>query len=122
MNNNYILGNDPQTNLGDSPRFFYGLRKNENGSVFLQRIDQIRDKDTVSINNPGEPEGNYNDFEVGVDFFEGIDVNHNTVFENLSYQQYKWDSKPIFYYVDEDGQLVAKVNAGHTYNDNDSED
>lgn len=122
MNNNYILGNDPQTNLGDSPRFFYGLRKNENGSVFLQRIDQIRDKDTVSINNPGEPEGNYNDFEVGVDFFEGIDVNHNTVFENLSYQQYKWDSKPIFYYVDEDGQLVAKVNAGHTYDDNDSED
>jgi len=122
MNNNYILGNDPQTNLGDSPRFFYGLRKNENGSIFLQRIDQIRDKDTVSINNPGEPEGNYNDFEVGVDFFEGIDVNHNTVFENLSYQQYKWDSKPIFYYVDEDGQLVAKVNAGHTYNDNDSED
>ncbi len=122
MNNNYILGNDPQTNLGDSPRFFYGLRKNENGSIFLQRIDQIRDKDTVSINNPGEPEDNYNDFEVGVDFFEGIDVNHNTVFENLSYQQYKWDSKPIFYYVDEDGQLVAKVNAGHTYDDNDSED
>lgn len=122
MNNNYVLGNDPQTLLGDSPRFFYGLRKNENGSIFLQRIDQIKDKESVQINEPGNPEDNYNDFEVGVDFFEGIDVNHNTVFENLKYQQYKWDSRSIFYYVDSDGQLVARINQGHNYDNNDSED
>jgi len=122
MNNNYVLGNDTQTGLGDSPRFFYGLRKNENGSLFIRRIDQIKDKDSVQINEAGDPAENYNDFEVGVDFFEGIDVNHNPVFDNLRYQQYKWNGKSIFYYVDDDGQLVAKINEGHIYNNNDSED
>lgn len=123
MNSNYVLGNDAQSSLGDSPRFFYGLRKNQDGSVFLQRVDQIKNNNaTIEINNPGDIEGNYNDFEVGVDFFEGIDVNHNLVFDNLKYQQYKWDTRPVFYYIDDEGQLVAKVNAGHTYNDNDSED
>ena len=87
MNNNYVLGNDPQTRLGDTPRFFYGLRKNENGSLFLQRSDQLKTNETVELNYVGEESGNYNDFEIGVDFFEGLDVNHNPAFENLKYQQ-----------------------------------
>jgi hypothetical protein len=122
MNNNYVLGNDPQTRLGDTPRFFYGLRKNENGSLFLQRSDQLKANESIEINNLGEESGNYNDFEIGVDFFEGIDVNHNPAFENLKYQQYRWDDRAIFYYIDDDGQLVAKVNNGHTYDLGASED
>jgi hypothetical protein len=122
MNNNYYLGNDPYTRLGDTPRFFYGLRKNENGSLFLQRSDQLKSNETIELNNIGEPSGNYTDFEVGVDFFEGIDVNHNPAFENLRYQQYRWDDRAIFYYIDNDGQLVAKINNGHEYDSGASED
>lgn len=121
-NNNYYLGVDPLSRLGDSPRYFYGLRKNENGSIFLQRVDQMKGEGSVEINYPGEESENYTDFEVGVDFFEGIDVNHNEVFGNLKYQQYRWDDRAIFYYVDDDGQLVAKINQGHDYDDFDSED
>jgi hypothetical protein len=120
MNNNYYLGNDPYTRLGDTPRFFYGLRKNENGSLFLQRSDQLKSNETIELNNIGEPSGNYTDF--GVDFFEGIDVNHNPAFENLRYQQYRWDDRAIFYYIDNDGQLVAKINNGHEYDSGASED
>lgn len=119
---NYYIGQDPQSTLGDSPRFFYGLRKNDNGSIFLQRSDQIKDKDPIVINNSGNIEDNYNDFEVGVDFFEGRDVNHDRVFANLRYSQYRWDDRSIFYYVDDEGQLVARVNEGYTYNNLDSED
>lgn len=118
---NYYLGTDPYTALGDTPRFLYGLRKNENGSLFMLRVDNIRDKDVATINNPGEESGNYNDFEVGVDFFEGVDVTHNAVFPNLKYPQYRWDDRSLFYYVDDDGQLVVKINNGHTYDNGDSE-
>lgn len=120
--NNYYLGSDPQSRLGDTPRFFYGLRKNENGSIFLIRSDQTKDSDSIQLNEPGDESENYTDFEVGVDFFEGIDVNHNPVFENLRIQQYRWDNRAIFYYVNDDGELVIRVNNGYTYNDLDSED
>lgn len=122
MNNNYVLGNDPYTRLGDTPRFFYGLRKNENGSLFLQRNDQLKSNDAIELNHPGDEAGNYNDLETGVDFYEGIDVNHNTVFENLKYQQYRWDDRAIFYYIDNEGQLVARINNGYTYDSGASED
>lgn len=122
MANPYYLGIDPQTRLGSTPRFFYGLRKNENGSLFFERNDQMKDRDVVDINVTGDPADNYNDFEVNVDFLEGIDVNHNTVFANLKYQQYRWDNRAMFYYVDDEGQLVAVVNEGHEFNDGDSED
>lgn len=119
---NHYLGVDPNTRLGGTPRFFYGIRKNENGSLFLVRSDQYKEADTIEINNPGDDIENYNDFEVGVDFFEGIDVNHNAVYENLKYVQYKWDDRAIFYYVDDEGQLVARVNNGYTYTPGVSED
>jgi len=119
---NYYLGTDPYTALGDTPRFFYGLRKNQNGSLFMQRLDNIRDKDTVTLNTPGLETDNYNDFEVGVDFFEGLDVNHNPAYLNLNYPQYRWDDRSLFYYVDDDGQLVVRINNGHTYDNNSSEE
>lgn len=118
---NYYLGTDPQSALGDTPRFLYGIRKNENGSLFLLRIDNIRDKEIAVINIPGEETGNYTDFEVGVDFFEGLDVNHNPVYDNLNYQQYRWDDRSLFYYVDDDGQLSVVINNGHVYDNGASE-
>jgi hypothetical protein len=120
--NNYYLGDDPVSRLGDTPRFFYGLRKNENGSLFLARVDQVKDKGIITINNPGLEENNYTDFETGVDFFEGIDVNHNPVYENLNYTQYRWDDRPMFYYINEEGELVVRVNEGYVYDNGSSEE
>ena len=114
-NNNYYFGRSPEDILGDTPRYFYGLRRGDDGSLYFLRSDQVRDKESIQINNPGTPEQNYNDFEVGVDFFEGRDVYHNKVFENLKYEQYRWDDRPVFYYIDDDGYLVVKVNNGHEY-------
>lgn len=121
-NGNYYLGQEPGSTIDGSPRFFYGLRRNENGSLFLQKIDQIKDKDIMQINEPGDPTENFTDFEPGVDFFEGLTVNHEPVFDNLKYQQYRWDNRPAFYYVNDEGELVVRINQGYTYTDLDSED
>jgi hypothetical protein len=119
---NYYLGTSPENILGDTPRYFYAFRKNENGSLFLVRSDQIKDDETIELNIPGEIEDNYNDFEVGVDFYEGIDVNHNPVFKNLKYQQYRWDDRALLYYINDNGELVVKINQGHEYVPGVSED
>ena len=42
--------------------------------------------------------------------------------DNLKYQQYRWDDRAIFYYVDSDGNLCARVNSGVTYISGVSED
>jgi hypothetical protein len=117
MNSNYYLGTTPDQLIGDTPRFFYALRRSDDGSLYLVRSDQIKESDTIELNEIGDPADNYEGFEVGIDFFEGRDVFHNKVFENLRYEQYRWDNRAIYYYIDEDGQLVAKINNGHTYDE-----
>lgn len=112
---NYYFGKTPEQTLGDTPRYFYGLRRGSDGAIYLERSDQIKDSGAVSLNEPGDPSENYNEFEVGVDFFEGRDVYHDKVFDNLRYEQYRWDDRPMFYYIDDDGQLVARINNGYTY-------
>jgi hypothetical protein len=53
MSANYYLGTTPAESLGDSPRYFYGLRKNADGELFFVRSDQLKDTDDVEINESG---------------------------------------------------------------------
>jgi hypothetical protein len=119
---NYYFGEDPEKRLGDSPRYFYGIRRNAKGSLFMIRSDQSKDKESIQINIPGNEEDNFSEFEVAVDFIEGVDVNHNAVYPNMKYPQYRWDDRSIFYYVNADGELVARINNGYAYPSGTSED
>ena len=112
---NYYLGRDPIDTLGQSPRYWYALRRNQDGELFIVRSDQLTDKDASEINIPGDPADNFEDFEPGVDFFDGVDAEHEPEFENMYYPQYRWDDRSIFYYVDSQGQLIQRINQGYTY-------
>jgi hypothetical protein len=113
----YYIGDlSIQDLLGEGvPRYFYGIRRTDNGEIYLAKVDQIRADDTITINNSGTVDENYENFETGVDFFEGRDVNHNLVYENLNYEQYRWDGRSLFYYIDDDGQLVVRINENYVY-------
>ena len=112
---NYYLGRDPIDTLGQSPRYWYALRRNQDGELFIVRSDQLTDKDAYEINIPGDPADNFEDFEPGVDFFDGVDAEHEPEFENMYYPQYRRDDRSIFYYVDSQGQLIQRINQGYTY-------
>lgn len=112
---NYYLGRDPVETLGDSPRFWYALRKNQDGELFVVRSDQVSDKEAYSINIPGSVDENFEDFEPGVDFFDGVAEDHEAEYDNMYYPQYRWDDRSIFYYVDAEGMLVQRINQGYTY-------
>ena len=114
-NSNYYIGRDPVETLGDSPRYWYALRRNDDGELYIVRSDQVTDKEAYTINEVGDPTENFEDFEPGIDHFEGVDEDHNKPFANMKYTQYRWDDRSIFYYVDTDGQLIQRIFQGYTY-------
>ena len=116
----YVGSNTPATDiLGGRPRFFYGLRRTDQGDLYLVKVDQLTGTDSVFINNPGDQTGNLLTFDEGVDFFEGRDVYHNLIDTNLNYEQFRWDDISINYYLDPtSGEFVARVNQAYTYSSN----
>ena len=115
MPSTYYIGTSPEESLGDSPRYFYGLRRNDHGELFFVRSDQLADIDDIVINEPGSLADTFQDFEAGVDYLDGIDAEHEILYENMKYPQYKWDNRSLFFYVDSQGQLVIRINRGYTY-------
>ena len=120
MSANYTGFTPDHINGAVQDRFFYGLRRTDNGELFLSKADQLKTTDSITINTPGDPTQNYPNFEQGQDFYEGRDVNHNLVYENLNYEQFRWDDRNIQYYVNSEGELVARINQNYTYDDNSS--
>jgi hypothetical protein len=111
----YYLGTTPTEGLGNSPRYWYALRRNEDGEIFLVRSDQIIDRDAYELNIPGPTEEDFDTFVVGVDYLDGIDATHELVKENMFYPQYRWDDRSLFYYVDSEGMFTVRINKGYTY-------
>ena len=101
-------------------RYFYGLRRTDEGELFIGKMDQMSTTDSITINKPGDPTKNYPNFDEGQDFYEGRDVNHDIVYENLNYEQFKWDGRNISYYINDEGELIARVNHSFTYDDGSS--
>lgn len=115
MPSSYYLGQSPDEALGDSPRYWYALRRNNDGELFLYRSDQLKDKDSIELNLPGAPGENFEDFEPGVDYFDGVTTDHEIEYDNLVWTQYRWDNRNMLYYVDNQGRLTQRINQGYTY-------
>lgn len=117
----YYVGNNAQDVLaGIIKRYFYGLRRNDDGELYMMKADQLQggDENVVTINTEGAAENNFLDFEEGIDFLDGLDDNHNIVYNNLRYPQMRWDGRSVLYYVDPtDGQLIVRINEIYQYPD-----
>jgi hypothetical protein len=115
MPSTYYIGTSPDEALGDSPRYWYALRRNNDGELFLYRSDQLKDKDSIELNLPGAPQENFEDFEPGIDYFDGTRADHEVEYDNLVWTQYRWDNRNMLYYVDDQGRLTQRINQGYTY-------
>lgn len=116
----YYIGGSPQDVLNSiAKRYFYGMRRNEDGELFLAKADQLRQgvANSIVINEPGAAVDNLNTFDEGVDYVDGINEDHEFVKNNLRYPQLKWDTRDVLYYVDDEGQLVIRVAENYEYPD-----
>lgn len=122
----YYVGNSPQNVLdGIIKRYWYGLRRNDDGELFLIRADQLQggEANTITINDIGDAEDNYLDYEEGINFLDGIDEDHNIVYKNLRYPQFRWDGRSLLYIIDpEDGQFILRISEIYAYPENISSD
>lgn len=117
----YYIGTTPaEVAAGFIKRYFYGLRRNEDGELFLVVLDQLRggEQNVVIVNDLGVAAENYPDFEEGIDFLDGIDVDHEQLYPNLRYQQFKWENRSLLYYIeDETGFFVQRISEAYEYPD-----
>ena len=98
------------------PRYFYALRREEDGTLYFAKIDQLKDTDTITVNNPGASIDDFTEFEYGVDFFDGrLEIDHSRPYDNLQWDQYRWDNKNMYYYVNDNGELVVRINQEYAY-------
>lgn len=113
----YYLGDyDAQALLGaGNARYYYALRRTDQGDLYFTRVDQLLETDEIIINAPGDVNEDYSEFEVGVDYFDGRDETHERPFLNLYPDQYRWDSRSIYYYINDNGELVARINRSRNY-------
>jgi hypothetical protein len=117
----YYVGNE--NSLADllgagNPRYFYALRRDDSGNLFFAKIDQLKDTGELIVNNPGLTENNYEEFEYGVDFFDGrLAEDHSRPYTNLHWDQYRWDNKNVFCYINANGEFVVRVNQEYVYAD-----
>jgi hypothetical protein len=116
----YYVGGDVNLNdiLGEgNPRYFYGLRREDDGTLYFTRNDQIGSSTTITLNVAGSNANNFENFEYGVDFFDGrLATDHSRPYPNLYFDQYRWDNKNCFYYIDQaSGQLIVRINQAYTY-------
>ena len=87
-----------------------------NPYLYFAKVDQLDVSDGIQINNVGdEPSQDYPGFSPGQDFFEGRDTYHNLVYRNLNYEQFRWDDRNIYYYINDDGEFVVRINQSYTY-------
>ena len=118
----HFIGNTPeQTAAGFIKRYFYGLRRNDDGELFLARVDQLQggDENITVINDLGIEEENFPDFEEGIDFLDGVDADGNVVYPNLRYPQIKWDGRSLIYYIEQDtGFFVQRISEGYVFPEN----
>jgi len=118
----YFVGGTPQDILqGLAKKYLYGLRRNDDGELFLFRIDQLNggDENSIVINEQGTSVENFPDFEEGISYLDGVDENHDIVYPNLRYPQLKWDSRSLTFYVEEGtGQFVQRVSEDYNYPEN----
>jgi hypothetical protein len=119
----YYVGNEYNLNdlLGEgNPRYFYGLTRQDggidDGTLYFYRIDQLSSTASIMLNVPGASANNYETFEYGVDFFDGrLATDHSRPYPNLAFDQYRWDNKNCYYYIDSSGELVVRINQVYPY-------
>jgi hypothetical protein len=101
---------------GEGKRYFYALYRDDVGNLFYWKVDNLSDTASYAVNNAGLAQNDFDQFEYGVDYFDGrLAVDHSRPYTNLAFDQYRWDNQNIYYYLNSNGEFVARINQVYTY-------
>jgi hypothetical protein len=112
---NYI-GTGPVSR--ENRKYFYKITRNSNQELILTKIDLNSSTETVVVNNPELETNNVKHAFQGfnTDYVViNTDESHNIIDPPLGVSQYKVRNDDINYFVDNNGNLIARINAKYTY-------
>lgn len=118
MSGTHYLGDVGENSALGSPsnRYFYALRTDEEGNIYFTRADTWISNESIEVNVPGDSNDDWEYFELGVDFFDGKNAEtHVKDYPNLKYDQYRFDRRSLYYYINDNGELVVRYNGGYSY-------
>lgn len=112
MSSTFVLGAEVGTST--EPRYFYGLRKEDDGTLYITRVDlNSTDSSDSVVLFPELPPIEFEDITIpGDDYFDGRDPTTKEVVydrNQVKYEQWKWDTRLISYYLNKDGELVVSI-------------
>lgn len=112
---NYI-GTSPVAR--ENKKFFYKITRNSDQELILTKIDLNSSNETVVVNDPAlEIDNVKHIFQgFGTDYVViNTDESHQVIDPPLGISQYKVRNDNINYFVDDEGNLIARINAKYTY-------
>lgn len=119
MANNYYLGQTPAEFMNQTPRYFYGITRTDDGFLKLTKINMDTSTESVNLENlkkVGDVSDIYDGFEEGVDFFDGVDpTTRMPNYTGMNFEQYRWSPDDAYYYVDGNGVLCVRVDVPYNY-------
>lgn len=107
MNDVYVLGNS----IDSIGSYFYALRRDDDGTLYINRVESINDIERVNM-FPGQIPTEFFGLSTADYFGERDDVTRSLDFpvEQVTYEQWYWESLRKFYYLDPDnGELIVSI-------------
>jgi hypothetical protein len=114
MSNPYVLGTDMSSYvLSDEQRYLYALRKDEDGTLFIARVDTFNVDDSIELFTGVMPTA-FEDmtFPPTEDYHDNRNPNTKELTydrQEVKYEQWRMDNRLISYYLDADGSFVASI-------------
>ena len=112
-NGPYIIGGSSDT----SANYFYALRRDDDGNLFIRRDDIANDNLTAQVfvgDKPEEFDGNF----LGIDFDAGRNDDHTLEYpdDQVIYEQWYWDTSLASYFLDSEGYLTISYGQEYKFN------
>lgn len=96
----------------DANKYFYQLRRDEDGYLTFTKVNLNTDTDSITELNDLDFE--YADGTVVIN----IDENHELLNDEAGHVQYKFKTNDVLYFINDDGELVLRINGEYDYPSN----
>jgi hypothetical protein len=102
----------------ENRKYFYKITRNSNQELILTKVDLNSSTETVVVNDPElEIDNVKHAFQgFGTDYVViNTDADHEVIDPPLGVSQYKVRNDDINYFIDGEGNLIARINAKYMY-------
>lgn len=110
MTTPYVLGKSVEEYNNPTSTYLYALRRTEDGDLYLLKVSETDPDASFKLFGEEVP-ADFEDYQLGDDFFNGRNEDHELVYDtaDVKYEQWKWLNSQQTYYIDADGNFTLST-------------